>query len=129
MELDRVGVDVEAALLELMAGAEIDHGADAELAQDVQIGLGQLAQAVGPEQHPPAGAQAVHRGVAAEVTEVHRPFELDDPVDRHLTGRSHNGNQRLRSVSTGRSTPSMVRMRSSSSVSRRSFWLSTGANG
>ena len=42
---------------------------------------------------------------------------------------SHMGNQRVRSGSTGRSAPTMVRMRSSSSVSRRSFSASTGAKG
>ena len=84
VELDRVGLDIEAALLEFVAGAQIDHRADAELAQDGQIGLGQLAQAVGPEQHPPAGALTVDGGVAAEVTEVDGPLELDD-ADRPVT--------------------------------------------
>ncbi len=48
---------------------------------------------------------------------------------RHETGMSHMGNQRDRSCSTGRSAPTIVRMRSSSSVSRRSLEASTGAKG
>ena len=52
-------------------------------AHDVQICFGQLAQAVGPEQHAPTGPLAVDRGVATQVTEVDRTLEVDDAVRRH----------------------------------------------
>ena len=139
-------------------------------AQHREVGLGQLAEPVGPEQRPPARPQAPAGHVAAEVAEVDRAFQGDEPFDglhhvsappsvavpggrrvrtcslhapgdrsehlreqqvtrRQATGMSHMGNQRVRSASTGRSAPTMVRMRSSSSVSRRSAFTSTGAKG
>ena len=49
------------------------------------------------------------------------------PGRAQATGRSHIGNQRVRSGSTGRSSPSMPRRRSSSSLSRCS--LPVGAKG
>ena len=75
VEGHRVRLHVEAALLHLVARAQVDHRADPELAHDRQVGLGQLAEAVGPEQDPPPGALPVPGGVAAEVAEVDRPFE------------------------------------------------------
>ena len=132
VERDGVRVDVEAAAFELGRRAQVDHGADPERAQDGQVTLGQLAQPVGAEQDAPAGALPVLGGVAAQVAEVHRALQGDEPlrrVGRHETGMSHMGNQRLRSGSKGRSAPTMERMRSSSSVSRRSFSASTGAKG
>ena len=129
VEGHRVRLHVEAALLDLLARAQVDHRADPELAHHGQVRPGQLAQPVGPEEDPPPRAQPVLGEVPAEVAEVHRPLERDQAFDRHATGRSHSGNHRVRSASTGRSDPSMERMRSSSSVSRRSLWLSTGAKG
>ena len=129
VEGHRVRLHVEAALLDLVARAQVDHRADAELAHDGQVGLGQLAQPVGPEEDPPAGALPVLGGVPAEVAEVHRPFERDQAFDGHATGRSHMREPAGQVRLDGEVDPSMERMRSSSSVSRRSFWLSTGAKG
>ena len=53
---DGMGVDREAApLLELIAGAQVDHGAEAESAHDGQVGVGEAVQAVGAEERAPAG--------------------------------------------------------------------------
>ena len=127
MKGDWVGVDVEPAALQLLARAQVDHRADAQRAHHVQVLLGQVPEAIGPEQDPPAGLHAAGRPVPAEVPEVDRPLERD--VAHYETGMSHMGNQRVRSDSKGRSAPTMERMRNSSSVSRRSFSALTGANG
>ena len=51
---NRVGVDREAASLDqLVLGAQVDHGAQPEAAQELEVGLGQPVQAIGPEQGAP----------------------------------------------------------------------------
>ena len=80
VERHRVGLDVEAAPLQLGAGAQVDDRPDAELAQHGEVGLGQLAQAVGPEERAPARPRAVAGLVAAQVAEVDRALQRDHPV-------------------------------------------------
>ena len=103
---DRVGVDREAAPLgQLVLGAQVDHGAQAQPAHDLEVGFGEAVQAVGPEQRPPAGRDpAVAGGVPAQVTEVERRLQGHVPLglDRATwstvpTARWRRGVQRVTS--------------------------------
>ncbi len=138
MVLDRVGGHVELPPLQLVVGTQVDDGADAQVPQDGVVTHGQLAQAVGPEERAPAGdrrARVDH--VPTEVAEVHRAIE-EDPA---FEGVGHDVRAvRRRACPTWETngsglvlpegpTPTMLRMRSSSSVSRRSLEASTGAKG
>ena len=135
--LHRMSHHVELSALQLVGGPQVDDGTDAQIAQHGEVALGQLAQAVGPEERAPAGHR-VARGDARSrrgrgSSPRHRARSgvrrCQSRVTNQETGMSHIGNQRFRSCSTGRSTPTMLRMRNSSSVSRRSFETSTGAKG
>ena len=80
VERHRVGLDVEPAALELGSGAQVDHRPDAETAQHGEVGLGQLAQTVGPEERAPACPRAVAGHVAAQIAEIDRALQRDQPL-------------------------------------------------
>ena len=81
VECHGVRLDVEAATLELGAGTQVDHRADADLAQHREVGLGQLAQAIGPEEGAPTRVRAVTGLVATKIAKVDRALQRDHPVN------------------------------------------------
>lgn len=92
--VDRVGLEGEPpVLLDLVRGAQVDHGLEAERLQPGDIGLGDPVDAVGPVQRLPLRHVTIGRGVAAEVTEVERPLELD--VSHRTSGCSGHGFDRI----------------------------------
>ena len=65
----------------LLGAAEIEGAPDAEAAQHLDIGVGEVAEMVGTEDLPPADSAAVAGGIAAEVAEIAGAGEIE------VTGR------------------------------------------
>jgi hypothetical protein len=64
-----------------LGAAEIERAAQAEAAQDLDIGIGDVAEMVGAKDPPPAYRAAGSAGIAAEVTEIAGAGEIE------VTGR------------------------------------------
>ena len=77
VEGDRVGLDVEAAPLELVARAQVDDRADAERRAGPPGRPRSARTGRRPGTGPASASAARRRGVAAEVAEVHRTLERD----------------------------------------------------
>ena len=61
----------------LLGAAEIEGAPDAEAAQHLDIGFGEVAEMVGAENLPPADGAAVAGGIAAEVAEIAGAGEVE----------------------------------------------------
>ena len=68
-----------AGALELDARSEVDDGPHAELDQALDVGGFEMVERVAPEHHAGAGDGAVTGGEAAEIAEVVRAVEVDEP--------------------------------------------------
>jgi hypothetical protein len=88
-ELDPVGQPVVATEQDLARGPEVDHGAQPEPVEPFDVGAGQLAERVAPEQPPAHHLRSVSAAVAADVPHVHRAVEGDvtrrGPLSGHRT--------------------------------------------
>ena len=81
VEVDRVvRVRKRAAFGELGIGAQIDDGAQPQLADQFQVVAREALQPIGAKQRAPASAAAIGSGVAAEVAEVVHCVEPDEPA-------------------------------------------------
>ena len=99
VERHRVPLEREpTALGEFGRRAEVDHRADAERIDHVEIVVGEVGEPIGPEEPAVAGDPAVGDPVSAEVTDVVRTDELDPPpgvtssVDAGAGGVRHAAN-------------------------------------
>ena len=61
----------------LLGAAKVERASDAEAAQHLDIGLGEVAEMVGAEDLPPADAAAAAGGVSAEVAEIAGAGEVE----------------------------------------------------
>ena len=61
----------------LLGAAEIECAPDAEAAQHLDIGFGEMAEMVGAEDLPPAHDAAVPGRIAAEVAEIAGAGEIE----------------------------------------------------
>ena len=81
MVVDRVVVERERApFADLVGPAQVDHRAQPELADHLEIGTGEAVQAVGAVQRPPPGGATVGGGISTKVTEVVHRLEHDEAV-------------------------------------------------
>ena len=83
-----MGADGEAAEGQLAWCAQVEHGAQPEGADPVEVGSGQLVEAVAAVEPPEGDLPPVGRAVPAEVPEV------EDRVERDVAGRDANVDHR-----------------------------------
>ena len=75
-----LGVGEGAPLLQFGVAAQVDHRAQAQFADDFQVGSGQAIEPIGSEEGAPASGAAVVGGVATHVAKVVHRVEHDEPA-------------------------------------------------
>src|SRR5665213_432830 len=70
----------------LFGAAKVERTFQAEAAQHVDIGLGQMAEMVGTEYLPPANSAAILAGIAAQIAEIAGAGEIEMTGRRFLHG-------------------------------------------
>jgi hypothetical protein len=75
------GTDGRCAFL---GAAKIERALQAEAAQHVGIGLGQMAEMIGTEYLPPADSAAILAGIAAQIAEIAGTGEIEMAGGRFL---------------------------------------------
>ncbi len=61
----------------LLGAAKIERALQAEAAQHLDIGFGEMAEMVGAEDLPPAHRAAILAGIAAEIAEIAGAGEIE----------------------------------------------------
>ena len=72
----------------LLGAAKIERALQAEAAQHVDIGLGEMAEMVGTEDLPPADSPAIPAAIAAQIAEIAGTGEIEMTGWRFLHGVS-----------------------------------------